>query len=117
MNKPLTKEGVETMCDTIRQGVEDGSEPYKFTFTDEESKFWEVHKSARKEKKKDNEKKSLDILTALGIKFFILNADCCHYRVEDYDFWPTTGKFYNQRTGDKGRGVMNLIKIIREENI
>lgn len=81
----------------------------------EESEFWGKVKQGKKEKKWQNEKQSLDILRQRGIPFKILSEASAHYRVGDYDFWPTTGKFINQRTQEKGRGVFNLLKRLNYE--
>lgn len=72
--------------------------------------MWKEHKKERRAKKEDNHKKSIALLEERGIKYRILSKENVHYRVGDWDFWPSTGKFYNQKTGEKGRGVFNLIK-------
>ena len=79
----------------------------------EDNNFWEDHKKERQEKKARNEEYSIKMLDDLGIKYKILNKFCRHYRVYDFDYWPSTGKFYNQRTGEIGRGIKNLIKRIK----
>jgi len=33
-----------------------------------------------------------------------------HYTVLGFDFWPTTGSFYEKETGKRGKGVNQLIK-------
>ena len=76
----------------------------------EEGEIWGEIKKERQEKKWQNEKKSLDILREKGIEFEVLSEESAHYRVGQFDFWPTTGKFYNQRTAEGGRGVFNLLK-------
>lgn len=80
---------------------------------DEDSEMWRLHRLQSKYKKQTNEEKSLQILLDKGICYKILNTSVSHYRVGDYDFWPTTGKFYNQKTGERGRGVYNLIRKIQ----
>ncbi len=79
--------------------------------TDEQSdsEMWEEYREIGKNKKLKNLKSSLKILDDRGIKYKTLN-ESVHYRIDDWDFWPTTGKFYNKKTGEKGRGVFNLIK-------
>ena len=47
-----------------------------------------------------------------GIEFVVLSEECKHLRVGAFDFWPSTGKFYNQKTKHKGRGVFNLMKLV-----
>jgi hypothetical protein len=74
---------------------------------------WEKLKEYNRQKKLENEKKSIKILKDKGFEIKILNEYTSHYRIKDFDFWPTTGKFYNQSTGEKGRGVFNLIKKIK----
>ena len=71
---------------------------------------WEAHREERNKKKASNEVSSLELLRSKGIKVLVLNEKTRHYRVEGFDFWPSTGKFYDQKTGEKGRGVKELIK-------
>ena len=80
----------------------------------EEGEIWEKIKEDSKKKRWSNKEKSLAILKEKGIKVLELNKEQAHYRIEGFDFWPTTGKFYNQKTKQKGRGVFNLIKIIKK---
>lgn len=80
---------------------------------DEEENEWAEHRRLAKERKENNRKSSLKILQERGIKWELLNLETRHYRVEGFDYWPTTGKFYNQKTKQKGRGVFNLIKILK----
>jgi len=79
----------------------------------EDSEMWEEIHKENKKRKKENQKNSLKILQEKGITWQLLNDDTCHYRVGEFDYWPTTGKFYNQKTKQKGRGVFNLIKILK----
>lgn len=74
--------------------------------------MWGEIKKERQEKKWRNEKLSLDILRERRVEFEVLSEESAHYRVGQFDFWPTTGKFYNQRTGEGGRGVYNLLEKI-----
>lgn len=71
----------------------------------------ENEKEERRIKKLNNKSWSLNHLLELGIGYKKLSQ--WHYRIGDYDFWPTTGKYLNRKTNDKGRGVLNLIKKIK----
>ena len=75
---------------------------------------WEKSREDSYKKRWGNNEKSLKILNDKGIVYKILNASLAHYRVGDFDFWATTGKFYNQKTKQKGRGVFNLIKLVKK---
>jgi hypothetical protein len=71
-------------------------------------------KEQSKKKKKKNLKNSLAILEKKKIPYEQLNPH--HFRVDGkFDFWPSTGKFYNMRIKKYGRGVFNLIKYLKEE--
>lgn len=37
-----------------------------------------------------------------------------HIRVNGCDFWCTTEKFYNPKTGEKGNGLRNFIQMIEK---
>lgn len=45
--------------------------------------------------------------------FDIQECTYCHYKIDGWDFWPTTGKFYNSKTDVKGRGVFDLIRKLK----
>ena len=80
----------------------------------EEGYFWREVKEQGKIKRWSNQEQSIKILEKAGIEFECLNAAVAHYRVigknDIFNFWPTTGKYYSQKSGVKGRGVFNLIK-------
>ena len=78
----------------------------------EESEFWRDYKDWRCQKKQKNEENSLALLRMKGIDIKTLDESISHYRVGEFDYWPTTGKFYNQKTGQKGRGVFNLMRAL-----
>lgn len=67
------------------------------------------------EKRASNRQKSADMLMSIGIEFDSKN-DGAHLIVKGngviVDFWPGTGK-YIPRGGKAGRGVFNLIRLIR----
>lgn len=79
----------------------------------DDSEMWAERKQQSKVKKLKNIIGSLYILEERKIEYKILNESLGHYRVIDFDFWPSTGKFYNQKTKEKGRGVFNLIKRLK----
>jgi hypothetical protein len=78
----------------------------------EDGEMWDaIHKDSQ-EKRRRNEVESIAVLRRCGIRFDLLSAESSHYRVGRFNFWPTTGKFYDPQTGEKGRGVLNLINLI-----
>jgi hypothetical protein len=78
-----------------------------------DSEMWKAHKEASQKKRWGNVESSLRLLDSLGIKYETLNNSVSHYRIAGISFWPTTGKYYNPKTGLKGRGVRNLIKELK----
>ncbi len=77
---------------------------------EDEGDFWRRFKEQKSKKKKKNVESSLSVLQKRGINYKTLSERSRHYRIGDWNFWPSTGKFHNQKTGVKGRGVFNLIK-------
>lgn len=76
-----------------------------------EGDIWRDIRQARKEKKQSNTEQSLALLQRKNIPYRTLDATVRHYRVSEvWDFWPSTGKFRHMRTGESGRGVLQLIK-------
>lgn len=78
----------------------------------EDGEMWAEIRADSQKKRWENVEKSLQILYSKGFPVKVINEPTAHYRVEGWDFWPTTGKFYNSKTKQKGRGVFNLIKVI-----
>jgi len=82
----------------------------------EQSEMWAEHKKERQAKRWQNAEQSLDLLSAHGIEYETLNKDIGHYRVRGLGFWPTTGKYFDPKTGISGRGVQNLINLIKNND-
>lgn len=80
----------------------------------DEGEIWRAHKEYAREKKVHNKKESLALLRYHGYEVECLDQFVHHYRVNGWSFWPTTGKFYDPKTGRKGRGVFNLLKILKQ---
>lgn len=80
---------------------------------EDERNEWDEHRAERRAKKAANRTSSLAILAARGFKVETLNEAIAHYRVDGVNFWPTTGKFYDPKSGHRDRGVFNLIKYLK----
>lgn len=78
--------------------------------------MWAQIREESRAKRWENERKSLDLLHSRRFEVKVMNEDIGHYRVGEWDFWPTTGSFYNYRTKKKGRGVFRLMDRIQREN-
>jgi hypothetical protein len=81
----------------------------------EEKNQFEIYAEMKEEgkaRKKYNRQNSIRILEEKGIPYKLLSEGAGHYRVGDWNFWPSTGKFHNIKTGKVGRGVFNLIKLL-----
>jgi len=81
----------------------------------EDGEIWEKIRKDRQAKRRKNEELSIALLEKSGIKYEVLSNDSRHYRVGRFSFWPTTGKYYDPKTGQKGRGVFKLISIIKSD--
>lgn len=66
---------------------------------------WKKEKTAKKQL---NAVASEDILIRKGVQFRKFTED--HYRVGEYNFWPSTGLFIHVHRNERGRGVFNLLK-------
>lgn len=71
---------------------------------------WREH---RRKKKAKNLEFAPDIFREHDVKFRMLSDD--HFRVGEFDFWPSTGLFIRRKNKERGRGIYNLIKIIQKE--
>jgi hypothetical protein len=68
----------------------------------------------RQQRRRDNTIASTKILNDRGITFISKNNGA-HLIVGRYNFWPSTGLFADRKTNQRGRGVFNLIKKIKQE--
>jgi hypothetical protein len=68
-------------------------------------------KEIGKQKRSQNLDSSVKILLDRNIRFNQLSDS--HYRVGNYDFWPSTGLFIEIKTKKRGRGVFNLIRKVQ----
>lgn len=80
----------------------------------DEGDIWKDIRKERQQKRWANHHSSMAILRRNGVSYQLLDESTGHYRLGDYDFWPTTGRFMNRRDGEKGRGVFNLMKELRK---
>lgn len=71
-----------------------------------------------KRKRASNRESSAEILKRNGIKFES-NNNGVHLIIKRnmtvVDFWPGTGKYRIRNTGATGRGVFNLLRVIKGE--
>jgi hypothetical protein len=76
---------------------------------------WKLISDFFKEKRKSNTINSTDLLIKFGIPFESKNYGA-HLVVDcNIDFWPSTGLFINRKTKKKGRGISNLLKLLKKE--
>lgn len=69
--------------------------------------FRDMHKR-RKAKRASNSAYTIKYLNKHNIKYKTKNG--VHLIVGDYNFWPSTGLFIHRENGERGRGLMNLLK-------
>ncbi len=74
---------------------------------------YDALKEERIDKRKRNTEASTRILRDEGIEFQS-NNDGVHLVAGPFDFWPSTGLFINRDTGKRGRGVFNLVKLLKK---
>jgi hypothetical protein len=77
-----------------------------------DSEDWKAWKKDSQEKRAANRDASAEILRTKGIAFESKNGGA-HLIVHGFDFWPGTGKWVRRRDGRKGRGVNNLIALLK----
>ncbi|MGE3608045.1 MAG: hypothetical protein AB7I27_00555 [Bacteriovoracaceae bacterium] len=73
---------------------------------------FKAYREERKEKRASNHFRSVDILEEMGVHYTRLSYS--HYRINDYDFWPSTGLFIHVKTKKRGRGIRNLLKLVNQ---
>lgn len=73
----------------------------------EMGEIFQVMREASKEKRANNLIASLELLRSRG--YIPQQLSDTHFRVGDFDFWPSTGKYLNRKTKLMSRGVRNLL--------
>ena len=74
---------------------------------------WAEYRGNNQKKRWNNYEKSVALLDDYGAEYRVCDPGTGHLKIRDeWSFWPTTGKFYNEKTGEKGRGVFNLLKLL-----
>ena len=79
------------------------------------SDYGDLCRDVREYNRKKKEKRrifSLKSLRDAGIEYQDIGSAL---RIGDFDFWPTTGAFFNRKTRESNCGVKELIKIIKNE--
>lgn len=79
------------------------------------SELGDTFKAMREEnqaKRASNLAHSVEALKACGINFKTLSEH--HFRIGEFDFWPSTGKWINTRTKRHGRGLVSLLSKIEQ---
>ena len=79
------------------------------------SELGDLYRDWRKEKQEKrtiNYQKSEALLIKNKIEYKKLSAS--HFRVKEYDYWPSTGLFIHIKTKKRGRGIFNLLTLIKE---
>ena len=74
--------------------------------------IFKSYKGVGQQKRKSNIINSTDLLKQNKIKFISKNNGI-HLIINEFDFWPSTGKYFNRKTKKYKRGVFNLIKDLR----
>lgn len=75
--------------------------------------IWKAHNAASKERRARNREQSPKILQNRRIPFTVHNNGWHLVVMGSVDFWPGTGLWRVRNTKQQGRGVMNLIRMIR----
>lgn len=77
---------------------------------------WTVQKEQARQKKIRNKEWSTNKLKQLEIPFSS-HSNGVHLKIEYngflIDFWPSTGKFIDKKTGKHRRGIHNLLNLLR----
>lgn len=80
---------------------------------DGEGEFWQAYREMKKDQKKARSKANWQIIEELKVPYE-QQASAGHIMIlidgERVGFWPSTGRWYNQRLKQGGHGLMNLLK-------
>lgn len=77
--------------------------------------LYDAMREMSKDKKASNIENSIRWLRREGVEHKILNCSNYHTLVIGrIDFWPSTGKWRDRKTGRTGRGVRHVVKLAKE---
>lgn len=74
----------------------------------------ENYKAMNEENRKRKENKKIRVIQILknnNIDYKILSE--YHFRIGDFDLWPSTWKWINRKTREKGVNIERLVKLLR----
>lgn len=81
--------------------------------------LWRDVKETRRERKENYIQHILPALIILWraklTKFGLQELNCSHWRIGQFDFWPTTGTFINRITGKRSNGIKKLLNLLVAE--
>lgn len=71
----------------------------------------------QKQKQEKRHRNLIGSINFLKMKWIILDKKTdFHYKHESWNFYPTTGLFYNEKTQERWRGVKNFYLILKKTN-
>lgn len=73
-------------------------------------KPWEQQRAQRAQKKQQNTTSALAKLRSSNVEFEEVDG---HYKIGEYDFWPESGVFVHRGAKTKGKGVDELINLVK----
>lgn len=82
--------------------------------SDDLSEDYRAWNEAKRDKRSLNLESSIRILQTEGIAFKQLSDT--HFRIGEFDFWPSTGLFLNRKTKKRGRGIFSLVTKVKYDN-
>lgn len=82
----------------------------------EMGEYWRDVNGFRQNKRRGNMLASTDILSRSGIPFSTHNGGVHLVVAERWDYWPSTGLFIDRQTKKSGRGIFNLLRIVRRNS-
>ena len=81
----------------------------------EQCEIYNLQKAYAQEKRAANTIYSTNLIKHLGLNYESKNFGAHIIIKNRWDFWPSTGLFIDRKSKKKGRGVRNLIKIVKKE--
>lgn len=78
--------------------------------------YWRDVNSFRQNKRRENMLSSTEILDRANISYSSHNGGVHLIVAKRWDYWPSTGLFIDRQTKKQGRGIFNLLRIVRRDS-
>jgi hypothetical protein len=77
--------------------------------------IYELNREESRRRRAEHRDNATKILSSRNVPHVVKNEGAHLIVCDRWDFWPGTGLFIDRKNKKKGRGIFNLLKVIRQQ--